>query len=93
MISPDARNLVAARARTPFRSLSDVTRLLPADVGALNPSEVGVGSRFFEVRGRLRLEQTEVTEVALVQRNGIAVTTVWRNREVRDVRAPVTTGR
>lgn len=85
---PAARNLVAARARTPFRTLSDVTRLLPADIGALNPSDVGVGSRFFEVRGSLRLHETEVTEHALVQRNGVVVTTVWRNREVRDVGDP-----
>lgn len=90
---PAARNLVAVRARTPFRTLSDITRLLPADAGALNPSEVGVGSRFFEVRGRLRLQDTEVTEHALVQRNGIAVTTVWRNREVRQSRDPAEAGR
>jgi general secretion pathway protein K len=90
---PSARNLVAVRARTPFRTLSDVARLLPAEVGALNPSEVGVGSRFFEVRGRLRLQETEVTEHALVQRNGMAVTTVWRNREVRDTRDPALQGR
>lgn len=90
---PMARNLVAVRARTPFRTLSDVARQLPAEVGALNPSEVGVGSRFFEVRGRLRLQETEVTEHALVQRNGVAVTTVWRNREVGDTRDPALQGR
>ncbi len=90
---PIARNLVAARARTPFQTLSDVSRLLPADVGTLNPGEVGVGSRFFEVRGRLRLQETEVTEHALVQRNGMAVTTVWRDREIRDAREPGAQGR
>lgn len=87
----DARNLVAARARAPFRTLSDVARLLPAGSGALNPSEVGVGTRFFEVRGQLRLRESEVTEHALVQRSGIAVTTVWRDRAVRhlpDAAAP-----
>ena len=78
----DARNLVAARARAPFRNLADVSRQLPQGVVALNPSEVGVSSRFFEVRGRLRLQDVVVTEIALVQRNGMSVTTVWRDREV-----------
>lgn len=78
----DARNLVAARARTPFRSLADVTRLLPPESGVLNPGEVGVGTRFFEIRGRLRLQDTEVFEQSLVQRNGMTVTTVWRERGV-----------
>lgn len=80
----DASNLVTARARTPFRTLTDVTRLLPALSVALNPSEVGVSSRFFEIRGRLRLDDTVVVEHALVQRNGLAVITIWREREVRD---------
>jgi len=83
----DARNLVAARARTPFRTLSEVSRLLPAGAAVLNPSEVGVATRFFEIRGRLRLQETEVIEHSLVQRNGIMVTTVWRDREVSDARA------
>ncbi len=84
----DARNLVAARARAPFMNLADVSRQLPEGVVALNPSEVGVASRFFEVRGRLRLEQVDVTEIALVQRNGMSVTTVWRDREVNTHRTP-----
>jgi general secretion pathway protein K len=78
----DARNLVAARARTPFRTLAQVSRLLPAGAAPLDPSEVGVATRFFEIRGRLRLQETEVLEHSLVQRNGMTVTTVWRDREV-----------
>lgn len=89
----DARNLVAARARTPFRTLSDVSRLLPEGAKVLNPSEVGVGTRFFEIRGRLRLQETEVLEHSLVQRNGMTVTTVWRDREASDPRVAVETNR
>jgi general secretion pathway protein K len=88
-----ARNLVAARARAPFRTLADATRALPPDLGALDPAQVGVATRFFEVVGRLQLHDAEVIERALVQRNGISVTTVWREREVRDVRAPSDPGR
>ncbi len=83
----DARNLVAARARMPFRTLSDVARMLPADADALNPGDVGVASRYFEVRGRLRMQETEVLERSLVQRSGTTVTTVWRDREISDPRA------
>jgi len=82
----DARNLVSARGRTPFRSLVDVSRILPAVASKLNPSEVGVASRFFEVRGQLRLQDMEVVERSLVQRNGISVTTVWRERAAYDER-------
>ena len=89
----DARNLVAARARAPFRNLAEASRQLPQGVVALNPSEVGVSSRFFEVRGRLRLQEVDVTEIALVQRNGMSVTTVWRDREVSASRTPADAGR
>lgn len=81
----DARNLVNARNRTPFRTLSEVRRILP-DAQPLDPSQVGVASRFFEVEGRLRLRDTEVRELSLVQRNGLSVTTVWRSRSAGDPR-------
>lgn len=81
----DARNLVNARNRTPFRTLSEVRRILP-DAQPLDPSQVGVASRFFEVEGRLRLRDTEVRELSLVQRNGLSVTTVWRSRSAGDSR-------
>ncbi len=80
----DARNLVGARARSPFRTLTEVARSLPAGVGPLNPAELSVASRFFEIRGRLRMQETEVLERSLVQRNGMSVTTVWRERTAHD---------
>ncbi len=78
-----AASLVSARARAPFRTLADAQRALAASVPALNASEVGVASHFFEVRGRLRLRETLVLERSLVQRNGMAVTTVWRAHGAR----------
>ncbi len=79
----DARNLVQARNRTPFRTLSDVARVLPT-AEKLDPSQVGVASNFFEVQGRLRFRDGEVVERSLVQRSGLRVTTVWRERSVGD---------
>ncbi len=83
----DARNLVNARNRAPFRTLSEITRIVPA-AERLDPSQVGVATRFFEVEGRLRMHDTEVRERSLVQRNGLGVTTVWRERTAADVTAP-----
>ena len=79
-----AASLVSARARAPFRTLVDAQKVLAASIPALNASEVGVASRFFEVRGRLRLQDTVVLERSLVQRSGMAVTTVWRERSAHD---------
>jgi general secretion pathway protein K len=41
-----------------------------------------VASRFFEVQGQLRLDQTTVEERSLLQRDGLSVTTLWRERGV-----------
>ena len=83
----DARNLVNARNRAPFRTLSEVSRIVPS-ARRLDASQVGVASRFFEIEGRLRMHDTEVRERSLVQRNGLSVTTVWRERTAADASAP-----
>lgn len=83
----DARNIVNARNRAPFRTLSEVTRIVPS-ADRLDPSQVGVASRFFEIEGRLRLQDTEVRERSLVQRNGQSVITLWRERTSGDATAP-----
>jgi general secretion pathway protein K len=87
----DARNIVSARNRTPFRTLSEVTRIV-ASAQRLDPSQVGVASRFFEVEGRLRLQDTEVRERSLVQRNGLSVTTLWRERMAGGMSEPSVAG-
>lgn len=76
----DARKLVADRERTPFRTLAAVVGALPAGTPTLNPSQFSVTTRFFEIRGRLRMEHLVVEERSLVQRNGLDVTSLWRER-------------
>jgi general secretion pathway protein K len=74
-----ADRLVQTRQRTPFRSLNDVQPLLPA--GAAAPSGmVGVESDFFEVIGQLRIEHRVVEERSMVERRGLQVLTVSRER-------------
>jgi general secretion pathway protein K len=76
----DAQRLVTERDRSHFRTLADAGKLVPALAGQLADGQLGVASRYFEVRGRLRLAQTVVEERSVLQRNGIDVKTLSRER-------------
>ena len=78
----DAQKLVAARERSHFRTIADATRQLSSPAGQFNDGQHAVASRFFEVRGRLRLDQTAVQERSVLQRDGLTVRTLWRDRGV-----------
>ena len=85
--SPDlemagARKLVAARERSHFRTLADANKLIRDPGGPFLEGQHAVASRFFEVRGRLRLDQTIVQERSVLQRDGLTVRTLWRDRGV-----------
>lgn len=62
-----ADRLVQARARRPLRNLADATEVLGQGIN-LTEGVVDVRSAFFEVRGRLRLEQRVLELQSLVQR-------------------------
>ena len=83
-----AQKIVQARQARHFRGLSDVTNQLGASI-ALNADDHAIASRYFEVRGRLRLGATMVDERSLVSRQGTIITTLWRERGAFD-RAPLT---
>jgi general secretion pathway protein K len=73
-----AERLVQARQRKPFETLEQVQALLSQDVRA-DAGRVAVGSNWFYVSGRLRLEDRAVEERSLVQREGDRV--IVRRRE------------
>jgi general secretion pathway protein K len=75
-----AQRLVNTRQAAHFRTLADVTAQLGQMAVPLNEAQHSVNSRFFEIQGRLRLDQTVVEEHSLVQRDGIDVKTLWRDR-------------
>jgi general secretion pathway protein K len=77
-----AQRLVDERARSPFRNLEEASRLIPDVPNAFGNHSVT--TRFFEVRGRLRMEGTVIEERSLVQRNGLDVKTLWRDRAALD---------
>ena len=58
----DAQKLITARQRGHFRVLSDAAQISAGRQGLFNESLHSVSSRFFEVRGSLRLDQTTLQE-------------------------------
>lgn len=82
-----ADRLVQARARTPFKTPEDAARLLGGQQ-AWPAGLVDVRSRYFEVHGRLRLDDRVLSERYLVQRGeGLAVTPIGRLRSASLVAA------
>ena len=89
----DAQRLVAARDRKHFNTVADANQQLGGMEVKFSDAQHSVSSRFFEVTGRLRLEQTVVQERSVLQRDGLAVRTLWRDRGVLITPAPPGTGR
>jgi general secretion pathway protein K len=84
MTLAEAQELVARRAQAPFRTRQEATQVVPQRTQALNEGTVDVATNFFEVRGRLRIDRLVVEERSLIQRNGVIITTIWRERGVID---------
>jgi general secretion pathway protein K len=72
-----AEHLLQTRQRTPFKSRGDVERQIPG----LPSQRIDVTSSFFEVRGRLRLEDHVLEESSLVERRGLNIVPLSRRRE------------
>jgi len=75
----DAEQLVQVRQRTPFRSLAQAQATLPQGI-TLEPNRVSTTTRYFEVRGRLRLDDRVLVEQSLLERRGANVIAVQRER-------------
>jgi general secretion pathway protein K len=75
-----AQRLVSSRQTAPLRALADAAKVVPEIAGELNDMQHSVSSSYFEVQGRLRMDQTVVEERSVVQRDGLTVKTLWRER-------------
>ncbi|OUM03210.1 type II secretion system minor pseudopilin GspK [Variovorax sp. JS1663] len=73
-----AKRLIALRARKHFSTLPEANRELPQ--GVEFGAQHSVATRYFEVVGRLRLDRTWVEEHSLLQRDGIELRILWRER-------------
>ena len=76
----DAQRLVTERERDPWRDIADAARTRPGIASQLRSDRHDVRSRYFEVRGRLRLDDTVIEERSLVVRNNLQVRVLWRER-------------
>jgi len=74
-----AQALVQARQRGAFKSV-DIARKSVSSPDLLDPKNVGVVSNFFEVRGRLRLDDHALEERSFVERRGLDMVTILRER-------------
>ena len=80
-----AERIVQSRQRTPLKSTGDAQALAPA-VPPASFNGASVSSSFFEVRGRLRLGDVVLEQRSLVQRSGLNMIVVQRERvSSRDV--------
>jgi general secretion pathway protein K len=79
----DAKLTVSSRESAHFPSIAEAATKVPALNGKLSETQHSVSTKFFEVSGRIRLEQTVVQEQSLVQRDAQSnVKTLWRERAV-----------
>ena len=78
----NARKLVAMRGTSHFRSLSEASEKTSDLAGQFSEGRHAVASRFFEVRGRLRLDQITQEERSVVQREALNMRVLWRSRDV-----------
>ncbi len=79
-----ARRLIGVRERTPFLSIGDGAKVLgESEIPQIADQYHGVRSDYFEVRGRLRLDDTIIEERSLVVRRNLDVRIVWRERFTR----------
>jgi general secretion pathway protein K len=76
----DAQRLVSLRERSPFRNLVEAQTAIHFDVVPGTLVNVGVDSKFFEIRSRLRLDQLVVEEHTIVRRDANDVSILQRQR-------------
>ncbi|PUE06245.1 general secretion pathway protein GspK [Limnohabitans sp. T6-5] len=83
-----ARQLVQQRDKAPWTSLDAVRQALGAAGTGVNEQQHSVGSRYFEVLGRMRIDNVVQQDLALVRREGNQVRMLWRVRSPQLTLAP-----
>ena len=70
--------LVSRRNSQPFLKMDAVRELLPASG---QQASLGVSSRYFLIHGRLRIGDVRIEEQALIQRDGLRSSVLWRQKD------------
>ncbi|MEZ7829829.1 type II secretion system minor pseudopilin GspK [Brachymonas denitrificans] len=73
----DVARAVAQRASKPFLDTAALQAVIPAGEGQ---AELGVNSKYFVIRGSLRLGNIRIDEQALVERQGLRSVMLWREK-------------
>ena len=76
-----AQTLVVQRAQAHYQSVAQALKAANVRADQVNAERLGIASRYFAVRGRLRIGDTVVQELSLVERQGTSVKVLWRQRE------------
>jgi general secretion pathway protein K len=74
-----AERIVQSRQRVPIKGAADLRALAPS-VTPASLDQVAINSDYFEVRGRLRLDDVVLEQRSLVHRRGLTVEVVRRER-------------
>ena len=74
-----AERLIQARQRSPFGRYTEAQAMLPGGI-SIQEGRAGTSSDYFELHGRLRLEDRILDEVWLVHRSGTNVVALQRQR-------------
>lgn len=75
-----ARQGVQRRNAKPWMTLQEAAEALGTAGRTLDERQHSVRSRFFEIHGRMRIDQTVQQERALVEREGMQTRMIWRTR-------------
>jgi general secretion pathway protein K len=75
----DAERLVQYRQRSPLKTQQDIVTQLPG-ASSQNLTRLGISTSFFEIRGRLRLEDRVLEQRSLVRRAGRVITVISTER-------------
>lgn len=76
-----AQQFVTQRQRSHLDNVNDaVAQISGLSANAINAQQHSTSSRYFEIRGRLRLDDAIIEETSTVVRNGTEVRVLWRQR-------------
>lgn len=85
LTTAQARALIQSRATQPMGTLMDALLVVTDPKLKFDPAEQGVASRFFSITGYLRVGSNTVEEHSVVQRDGLVVKILSRQRGMAPV--------
>jgi general secretion pathway protein K len=76
-----AQQMVARRALAHYETVAEGLKATGISTEKIDSAPFGVATRYFVVRGQLRIGDTTVQEMSLIERQGTDVKVLWRKRE------------